>query len=332
LFEKYWYDVDAAKKDDSWLSGLRFWRGKSSPAVSFMFDFFSGKDFIGREFSWKNAILSRTLPLTYTQTYNSIYYDRYASVMKETNAMTGDRDLANGLIMLVGTGVGLGLTQYPSEDSTEAESMAWEMYEPHPGGNRKPQEQRRVEIGLRNLFRLRKKMAADSMDVANVDKAIAKYAGVYEIDPKTLAKLRKQGEEGDFAFVTKGLTDIQVEKILKVATPEQRPELEAILAEKRENVAKKNKPPKPLANRLHIADVEESIKLWKEHSEGFTAKQKLEFKNRLRSKAMNSNKQRHLSRENYDEVKKILGTFPPHLGERKVEKPIRGLDSLKNIN
>ena len=166
-----------------------------------------------------------------------------------------------------------------------------------------------------------------------IDAAIEKYATTYNVDPRDLTLLEKQGNEGKFVFPTKKMNTTQLEKVLKVAIPEERPELEKIFDTKLENELKKKEVeahPKSLAEKLHRSDVEDAIKLYRENEAGFNNTQKFEAKRRLREKVMNSNERRTLSAENYAAAKAILGNLPPHKSpSQKVKKPIRGLDSLK---
>lgn len=239
LFDKYWFNRGAAAKDDSWLSGLRYWRGKSSPAAGLLVDYFTGKDFIGRDFNWTNALKTRLIPLAYQQTYESMYYDRYASVMKEPSVATGDLDVMNGLITFLGSGIGFGISQYPNADQSDAARLAWDLSEPAGKNKKKTDTERRVETGLRNLFKMRKEQIENNQPTANVDKAITKYAAAYSVDKNTLNKLKGQAEESGFAYVTKKMDAADVEKILKVANDKERPELEKILAKKQLNAAEK---------------------------------------------------------------------------------------------
>ena len=265
LFNKYWFNIDAAKKSDNWLEGLRYWRGKASPAVSLGFDYFSGKDFIGKPFSWKNALTSRLIPITYTQTYNALYYDRFANVMKEPSVATGERDIMNGLLTIIGSGLGAGLTQYPNEDRSRAEQLAWEMYDPYTDDGLTPEqktaeiERKRIEGGLRNLYRMQKETAERGASTKDIDEAIAKFTSKYNVEPNLLKKLKGQAYEGKFSFVTQEFSTSQIDKLLKVATNAEREELTAIHDEKAKadtkRAAKKAEPPKPLAEKLNGADI-----------------------------------------------------------------------------
>lgn len=343
LFNKYWFNVDMAKKSGNWLEGLRYWRGKASPTVSFGFDYFTGKDFIGRPFNWKNAIISRMIPLSYTQTYNALYYDRFASVMKEPSVATGDLDVINGLITLAATGFGVGISQYPNEDNSHAETLAWEMWEPFPGRELTPEEktaaieQKRITAGLRNLYRMRTKAEAEGKPAAAIDAAIKMYSEKYAVDAKTTARLKAQGAAGEFDFVTEKFTVAQVERLLKVATPKERPELESIRAAKLAGAEKKAKkeqePPKPLAVRLNNADVEGAAKLYNENQSTFTSEQRFEARRKLLQKVLNSHQSNQLTREGYDAAKAILGDEIrfQYIERPRRERVVRGLDSLKGL-
>lgn len=333
LFAKFWYNADMAKKDDSWLSGLRYWRGKASPAASLAFDYFSGKDFIGRTFNWTTALQSRTIPLAYQQTYQSLFYDRYASVMKEPTVATGDRDVMNGLIMFFGTGIGAGITQYPNEDNTKAEQVAWDMYEPHKPG-KKDVEQRRIETGLRNLFRMQKEQQDAGKDTGAISRAILKFSTMYDVDSDTLRELRGQGREGTFKFVTKEMSIEQVEKVLAVATPKERPELEEILVKKKKAAEKREESAnRPLVEKLKKADTDETVDILKKRGEDLTDAQRAEIEQVLRNKAKAADKKGTLTQDEVKHIKEVLPTFdlkpkPPKATVPKKPKPTT-LDGIK---
>jgi hypothetical protein len=332
LFERYWYNNGAAERSGNWFEGLRYLRGKASPAASLFFDRATGKDYIGRTFNWPSAIASRTIPLAYQQTFTALFYDKYANAMKEPYLATGDLDVVNGLTMLVGTGIGFGLTQYPNPDKSEAETMAWDMYNTDP--SEKPLEQQRIESGIRNLYRMRSTIEKNGKDTKEIDGHIAKYLAKYSIDGEAAKKFRKQAEEGKFKFVTKEFSPDKVKTVLKVSTPEERPELEAILKAKEESKAKKEEReahPKSLAVRIHEGSVDDAIRAYREKEPELTEQQKLEAKRAIRTKAMTSNSRRQLSNENYEAVKELLGKFPPHMKKPAglPAKPIKGMPSLK---
>ena len=263
--------------------------------------------------------------------------------MHEPSLATGERDLINGLIVIAGTSIGLGLSQYPNEDNSHAETLAWEMWEPFAGKELTPEEktaaieEKRVTSGIRNLYRMQKKAQDEGKDTTGIDKAIAMYTAKYSIDAKTTAKLKGQGTQGDFDFVTEKFTVAQVDKLLSVAKPKERPELESIRAAKLASAEKKAKkeaePEKTLAEKVNGGDIEAVAKIYTENSSTFTSEQRFEVRRKLLRKVLNSHQRGTLSKESYDAAKAILGdeirfTF---IEPKKRNRVIRGLDSLQGV-
>jgi hypothetical protein len=144
--------------------------------------------------------------------------------MREPSLASGDLDLVNGLTMLIGTGIGVGLTQYPNPDKSEAETKAWRNVRHRIAVQEAGRAAADRGSGIRALYKMRQNQIDQGKDTAKTDAAIAKYlAKNTPIDPKSGQGARETGRRGQVRFCHKRVRrPDQVKQLVKVATPDEK--------------------------------------------------------------------------------------------------------------
>ena len=211
----------------------RYLRGKLSPSASWAVDAYTGTDFIGRPYTNWGGATSRLLPLSWGQVYDAMLYDRADAMMKEPVTFErakerwdkNERKYANALTMLTASFLGVGINQYPRSDSSKAVQKAQELSDAR---SEKPAEQRRIEGGLRSMIseKLNLQAAGRSEEAQEYDRRIREYAEKYKV--KNLSKLTRQAKDknGLLEYYINDLTAAEINRVLPVATPEERKILE----------------------------------------------------------------------------------------------------------
>ena len=124
----------------------------------------------------------------------------------------------NASLLAALSSVGFNVTQYERFDMTPAEEKAMDIYHDNGGfPSKKTAEERRVNTGLRNLFRYRDEMVADKKDPKPIDRAISVYAAKYNVTTKRLTEVRAQSLTSTLDFATKSLNAEQVKALIDYA-------------------------------------------------------------------------------------------------------------------
>lgn len=325
---------------------LRYFRGKLSPFASFVYDIAAGKDYLGRQTRTSAGDVAvsasqRLWPLTYQQAIDALVSDQATELMRPglgeaklqqwENLKRGDLNFENAATVFMTSALGANFQDFAELEKSRAEVKAWDMWEGFTSKKKTPEE-KAILAGVRRIYRFREEQLRDGKDTKVLDRRLAEILAKHGIDPKAAAGLKEQATGSRFQFVTKQFSEAQLRMLIdEYATTRERPELERYL---QAAIDKKDKPanePKTLQEKLHGSDVEEAVKLYREREAGMTPRQRLEAKNKLRSKAMNSNSRRSLAKDDYEAVKRILPNFPPHRPGARIKKPIKGLDSFKGV-
>lgn len=198
----------------------RFVRGKMSPGMSAVYDWYDGKDFIGRPVTLWGAVTTRVAPLSWQQVYDALLYDRYQAMVKEPNDSTyawnklnkNERNYANAFGVMAGSFLGLNITQYPKYESSKGMQLARLL---SPVASNKDAETLRQESGLRNLL----KAQIDTKD-PKATQAIKEWLAKYPALKAQEAKLRGQAKSktGLLSYYAKDLNLEQLKRVLEVAT------------------------------------------------------------------------------------------------------------------
>lgn len=325
---------------------LRYFRGKLSPTASFALDTLTGKDYIGRDvktasdIAW--AAAERFIPLTYKQTFDALTMDSATELMRPglneqkaqqwRNIKNGDLSVTSALTVFMSSALGANFQDYAEVEKSRAEMKAWELYEGF-SSKKTTAEQREINAGLRKIYRYREELARRGQSTELIDRRTNEIVRRYGITEEAQKAIKGQATGSRFAFVTKRMAPEQIEMLIdEYATAKEKPELQSILAAKQAAAAKKDEPPKPLIERVANADTEDLAKLYKRESSELTSDQRFEIRKKLKQKASDSYLKNRMSPETYDIVKDVLGDeikFPRPRPKAKVEKPIVGLDSLK---
>lgn len=205
----------------------RFLRSKLSPGASMIADWYTGKDYLGRPFSYWGAISSRVSPLAWQQTYDALLYDRLDAMKTEKQTpvtarekLANERKWDNALVMLLGTFTGVGITQYPKDEKSKAMELASTLSD---AVSKKDDETRRVEGVLRKLFKAQQEALVDGGNTSKVNAEINDWINKHpQLKSETKRLLGEaKSKTGLFSYYVKDLTLPELQRVQKVATGDE---------------------------------------------------------------------------------------------------------------
>ena len=201
----------------------RFARSKLSPGASFGYDWLDGKDFIGRPTTLWGSVTSRVAPLSWQQVYDAFLYDRYKEMVKEprdlqygiNKAVTHEQKMTNAIVTMVASFLGMGITQYPKDDPSQALQLARQL---SPAVSKKDEETLRQEGGLRNLLKAQLTEQGEEREKAKA--AVQRWLQQYPALRAEMAKLQSQvkSKTGLLAYYGKDLNADQLRRVREKAT------------------------------------------------------------------------------------------------------------------
>jgi len=201
----------------------RFARSKMSPGASFMYDWYDGKDFIGRPTTLWGSVTSRVAPLSWQQAYDAFLYDRYKEMVKEprdfeygvNKALTHEQKYTNAIVTIVASFLGMGITQYPKDDPSQALQLARQL---SPTVSKKDEETLRQEGGLRSL--LKAQLTESGAEQEKAKAAVQRWLNKYPTLRAEMGKLLAQAKSktGLLAYYGKDLNADQLKRVREKAT------------------------------------------------------------------------------------------------------------------
>jgi N12 class adenine-specific DNA methylase len=201
----------------------RYARGKLSPSWSLATDFALGADYVGDQFTWGKALLSRVMPLTFNDLYEAYKLD----------GVVGTAAVIPGVF-------GVGLTTYkdrPERPETEAEKLAAKAV----AYRLSSQPQTAEEKAKRQIVQDLTARSRKGEDVgAELDQQV-KDGNITAAQKKNILEAKTKSYLVDKA---EGLTLDEFERVVQAAKPNERAELMPLLNKKMKDadVSKNLKP------------------------------------------------------------------------------------------
>lgn len=209
----------------------RLARSKLSPGASLLVDMWTGKDFLGRPTTAWGAFTSRALPLAWQQTYDALLYDRLQSMQREPQTrenakmkLSNEQKYDNALLMMLGTFVGVGITQYPKDDPSKAMQLTRQL---STATSSKDAETKRTEGALRNLYKAQQEALRANEPVGRINQEIQSYMNKYPALRKEQNDLLSQAKSqtGLFSYYAK---DVSLDGLLRIRKVAEGAELEVV--------------------------------------------------------------------------------------------------------
>lgn len=221
-----WNEMVANKSGEA-----RLFRSKLSPGASLLVDIGKGTDFLGRPTTAWGAFTSRALPLAWQQTYDALLYDRLQSMQREPQTrenakvkLSNEQKYDNALLMMLGTFVGVGITQYPKDDPSKAMQLTRQL---STATSSKDAETKRTEGALRNLYKAQQEALRANEPVERINREIQSYMNKYPALRKEQNDLLSQAKSqtGLFSYYAK---DVSLDGLLRIRKVAEGAELEVV--------------------------------------------------------------------------------------------------------
>lgn len=193
----------------------RFARGKLSPTWSFATDFALGSDYVGDEFKWSKALVSRIMPLAFADAYEAYKLDGAVGVARSTPFSF----------------FGVGMSNYkprPERPETEAEKLAAKTVAYRMTSQPQTDEDKRKRKIIQDLTA----RSRNGEDISEELKAAKKAGDVTDQQENNIYGAARKTLLVDKA---EGLTLDELERVYRVATPAERDELMRLMNKKMKN-------------------------------------------------------------------------------------------------